>query len=320
MVFLPEPEIILTHESDLDGFVSALLLKKLARKLYGLDCEIQAWNNEAWGKRQLLEHTAWVCDLTFAKRMDKPSWVVVDHHLYQDHPTHTQLIHSPDKSASLLCYELCQEAGISSPELDKIVQYSNVADLFLEKDPDFNVAMDYANLVKAYTFWKLYAVIDGELERLYNHPLLKVMEVKRLIENPIGLEWSRKNMTPINGSIAVVELAVGNGNQIVNQLLHEFSGKYSVLITLFRKTNASVVVSIRSLDGQALNVARKLGGGGHPNASGATLPRSIRSVNEGIAYLESVLRDEPVSAPSFNSLDDLLNSIDLSKSDSKKKG
>ena len=71
MVFLPEPEIIITHESDLDGFVSGLLLKKLARKLHGLDCELQAWNNEAWSRRQLLERSAWVSDLTFEKRMDK---------------------------------------------------------------------------------------------------------------------------------------------------------------------------------------------------------------------------------------------------------
>ena len=312
MVFLPEPEIIITHESDLDGFVSGLLLKKIARKLHGLDCELQAWNNEAWSKRQLVERSAWVCDLTFEKRMDKPSWVVVDHHLSQDIPTHTQLIHSPEKSASLLCYELCKEVGISSPELDKIVHYSNIAELFLESDPDFNVAMDYANLVKTYTFWKLYDIIEGELERLFEHPLLKVMEVKRVVENPIGLEWSRKNITEVSPDTAVVEIAVGNGNLIINQLLKELAGKYSVLITLFRKSNASVVVSIRSMTGGALAVARKLGGGGHPNASGATLPKTVRSVNEGINYLEAILRSEPTNT-SFNCLDQLFEGIDLNK-------
>lgn len=310
MVFLPEPEIIITHESDLDGFVSGLLLKKLARKLHGLDCELQAWNNEAWSRRQLLERSAWVSDLTFEKRMDKPSWVVVDHHLTQEVPVHTQLIHSPDKSASLLCYELCKEAGISSPELEQIVRYSNIADLFLESEPDFSIAMDYASLVKTYTFWKLYDVIEGELERLFEHPLLKVMEVKRVVENPIGLEWSRQNITEVSPDVAVVEIAIGNGNLIVNQLLKEFEGKYSVLITLFRKSNASVVVSMRSMSGAALPVARKLGGGGHPNASGATLPKSVRSVSEGINYLEAILRSEPAGT-SFNCLDQLFEGIDL---------
>ena len=308
MVFLPEPEIILTHESDLDGFVSGLLLRKLARQLHGIDCELQAWNNEAWSKRQLLEHTAWVCDLTFEKRMDKPSWVVIDHHQTTDRPTHTQLIHSTEKSASLLCYELCKETGIQSPELDKIVHYSNIADLFLEDDPDFEIATDYANLVKSYTFWKLYYVIEGQLERLFDHPLLKVMEVKRQIENPIGLDWSRENITPINDEIAVVEIAVGNGNLIVHQLLKEFEGKYGVLMTLYRKSNASVVVSMRSRQGQALKVAHKLGGGGHPNAAGATLPKSVRSINEAITYLEAIFKTEPVHTQ-INPLDDLFKGL-----------
>ena len=311
MVLLPEPEIILTHESDLDGFVSGLLLRKLAQTLHGIDCEMQAWNNEAWAKRQLLERSAWVCDLTFEKRMDKPSWVVIDHHQIQDTPTHTQLIHSTEKSASLLCYELCKEAGISSPKLDKIVHFSNIADLFLESDPDFDIAIDYANLIKTYTFWKFYDVIEGDLERLYEHPLLQVMTVKREIENPIGLEWSRKNIIEITPEIAVVEIAVGNTNQIIHQLLKEFSGKYSVLITLYRKVNSSVVISLRSINGKALDIARKLGGGGHPNACGATLPKSVRTIQEGITYLQAILK-APSPVTSFNSLDDLLNGIDIS--------
>ena len=32
---LPKPDVILTHESDLDGLLSGLLLQRLARKIYG---------------------------------------------------------------------------------------------------------------------------------------------------------------------------------------------------------------------------------------------------------------------------------------------
>ncbi len=35
MIALPRPEVICTHESDLDGFVSGLLLQGLAEKLFG---------------------------------------------------------------------------------------------------------------------------------------------------------------------------------------------------------------------------------------------------------------------------------------------
>ena len=60
------------------------------------------------------------------------------------------LIHDVSKSAGLLCYELCREHGLASPELDRLVHLNNVGDLFLEDDPEFILANDYANLVKIY--------------------------------------------------------------------------------------------------------------------------------------------------------------------------
>jgi hypothetical protein len=37
MVALPKPDVILTHESDLDGLLAGALLQKLAKKLFGTD-------------------------------------------------------------------------------------------------------------------------------------------------------------------------------------------------------------------------------------------------------------------------------------------
>ena len=65
-------------------------------------------------------------------------------------PQQAQLIHDLNKSAGSLCYELCQQYGIQSPELDRLVHFNNVSDLFLENSPDFILATDYANLVKTY--------------------------------------------------------------------------------------------------------------------------------------------------------------------------
>ena len=70
-----------------------------------------------------------------------------------------------------------------------VLHLNNVGDLFLETDPDFETANDYANLVKVYGFWNMHALIEGQLERLLNHPLLEVMVTKRRIEDPLGLEW-----------------------------------------------------------------------------------------------------------------------------------
>ena len=72
------------------------------------------------------------------------------------------LIHDLKRSASLIVYDLCREHGLASPPLDRLVHLSNVADLFLEDDPDFATANDYANLVKTYQFWNLHSLVDGE--------------------------------------------------------------------------------------------------------------------------------------------------------------
>ena len=196
-----------------------------------------------------------------------------------------------NKSAGLLCYELCKENGIESPALDRLVHLNNVADLFLEDDPDFVLAGDYANLVKTYQFWNLHTLIGGEIEKLLDHPLLEVMAVKRRIENPLGFEWSQNNVTEISPTVGYVDTVVGNNNLVVHQLLERQATKYPVLVTLFRRGNL-VFASFRSRNGEALKIAEKFQGGGHANAAGAILPKSIRSVPDAVEYLQQVLQPE----------------------------
>jgi len=285
---LPRPDVIITHESDLDGLVAGVLLQRLARKLFNTDVRLEAYHYNNWRQRDLREKSGWVTDLTFEPRMDKPNWAVIDHHTTETPGKSATLIHDLTKSAGLLCYELCKEHGISSPALDRLVHLNNVADLFLEDDPDFVVACDYANLVKIYQFWNLHTLIGGEIEKLLDHPLLEVMAVKRKIENPLGFEWSKKNITEISPTIGFVDTIVGNNNLIVHQLLEEKAVKYSVLVTLFRRGNI-VFASFRSRNGEALKTAEKFQGGGHANAAGALLPKSVRNVPDGVEYLRQVL-------------------------------
>jgi hypothetical protein len=49
------------------------------------------------------------------------------------------LVHDLTKSAGLLCYELCRLHEIGTPALDRLVHLNNVADLFLEDDPDLSL-------------------------------------------------------------------------------------------------------------------------------------------------------------------------------------
>ena len=131
MAPLPKPEVIITHESDLDGLLSGALLQRLAQKLFGTDIPLEAYHYNFWKQRDLRERSAWVADFTFEPRLDKPDWVIIDHHVTETAPKNAQLIHDVNKSAGLLCYELCRQHGISSPALDRLVHLNNVADLFL---------------------------------------------------------------------------------------------------------------------------------------------------------------------------------------------
>jgi oligoribonuclease NrnB/cAMP/cGMP phosphodiesterase (DHH superfamily) len=313
MIELTKPDVILTHESDLDGLVSGLLLQRLAQHRFGITPRLQTYHYQNWRNREMRESCAWVADFALDERMDKPGWLVLDHHPLELEPRHAQLVHNLNKSAALLTYELCCEHGLTSPTLDRLVRLANVTDLFLEADPDFALANDYANLVKSYQFWNLHALIDGQLERLLDHPLLEVMAVKRRVEDPLGLAWSRENITALSPTVGLVETVVGNNNLIVHQLLETKATPYAVLVTLFRKANGPVIVSLRSRNGEAVQVAAKLQGGGHPNASGAVLPRSVRTTQDAAQYLKDVLNPVSEGASSLNSLEAAFAALELEK-------
>jgi oligoribonuclease NrnB/cAMP/cGMP phosphodiesterase (DHH superfamily) len=289
MVVLPKPEVICTHESDLDGLISGVLLRRLAQKLFHEEPRLEAYHNHNWKQRSLPEKSAWICDMTFEPRLDRANWVIIDHHLTDTQPKRATLIHDPKKSASLLCYELCKEHSLGSEKLDRLVQLSNVADLYLEENPEFSLAIDYASLVKIYGFWNLFELIEGDLERLVDHPLLEVMAVKSRVENPLGYAWSKQHITEITPEIGFVDTVVGNVNWVVHRLLENNDTRYPILLTLFRKGNGTMIVSLRSRDGSAIRIAEKLLGGGHANAAGATLPRSIQDVSSAIDYLRHQL-------------------------------
>jgi len=288
MTLLPKPDVILTHESDLDGLLAGCLLQRLAQKLFGTETPLEAYHYNFWKQRELRERSAWVADFTFEPRLDREDWVVIDHHVTDAAPKKCRLVHDVNQSAASLCYSLCREQGLQSPELDRLVHLNNVADLFLEDDPDFEIAGDYANLVKNYQFWNLHTLLGGQIEKMLDHPLLEVMAVKRRVENPLGFEWSKGNVKEISPAVGFVDTVVGNNNLVVHQLLEQRATKYPVLVTLFRRVN-SVFASFRSRNGEAIKVAEKFQGGGHPNASGAMLPKSVRNISEGIDYLRQTL-------------------------------
>ena len=125
--FLPRPEVIITHESDLDGLIAGVLLQRLARAMFGVEVALEAYHYNLWKKRELREGSAWVADFAFEQRLDRPNWVVIDHHNTDAMPKSAHLIHDLKKSAGLLCYELCLQRGLGSPALDRLVHLTTAA-------------------------------------------------------------------------------------------------------------------------------------------------------------------------------------------------
>jgi nanoRNase/pAp phosphatase (c-di-AMP/oligoRNAs hydrolase) len=58
-----------------------------------------------------------------------------------------------------------------------------------------------------------------------------------------------------------------------------------------------------------LKVAEKLQGGGHPNACGATLPRSVKTDQDAINYLRQVLNPRRETSE-FNSLESVFDALE----------
>jgi hypothetical protein len=301
----PQPQVILTHESDLDGLLAGLLLQKVAKHWFNINVPLQAYQNDAWQKRVFTENSAWVGDFSFEPRLDKINWVVVDHHARLYTPSKALLLHDANECTTSLVYQVCREIGLNNANLDRLVRLCRIADLFLQDDPEFALANDYANLVKTYQFRNLCELVQSEPERLLDHALLEVMAVKRKVEDPLGLEFARNHITALSPAVAYVDTFLGNSNLIINQLLKEGAYARPVLITLFRKSNASVVVSLRSLNGEALKIAALLHGGGHPNACGAVLPRAVQRIPDALDYLKKVLNPQPPPPDAAPSLEDL---------------
>ena len=52
MTVFPQPDVIITHESDLDGLVAGVLLQRLARKLFDTDVPLEAYQYNIWKQRE----------------------------------------------------------------------------------------------------------------------------------------------------------------------------------------------------------------------------------------------------------------------------
>ena len=114
-----------------------------------------------------------------------------------------------------------------------------------------------------------------------------------------------------------IRLAIAGRRQEISQHIN-FHGRMAIAlivgVTIFRKGNMGVVVSLRSRNGEALKIAEQLQGGGHANACGATLPRSVKNIPDAVTYLRQLLNPPPARRDiPLNNLETLFSGLDLSQ-------
>ena len=88
---LLKPEVIITHESDLDGLLSGVLLQRLAKKLFNTTCRSKPIITTSGNSATCARRPAWVADFTFEPRLDKAEWMIVDHHVTEAAPKYAPL-------------------------------------------------------------------------------------------------------------------------------------------------------------------------------------------------------------------------------------
>ena len=111
-----------------------------------------------------------------------------------------------------------------------------------------------------------------------------------------------------------MDTVIGNTNLIVNRLLEEKATPHPVLLSLFRRGTVVMVASLRSRNGEALKVAERLKGGGHANAAGAVMPKSIKTIPQAVDYLRQVLNPAPAKPAPLNDLNSLFEAVDSESS------
>ena len=135
-------------------------------------------------------------------------------------------------------------------------------------------------------FLNIAKLIDGDLESLVDHPLLKVIRTRREVENPIGFEYAKAHLKPLSDAVAMVESPIGDTNAVVHRILEEELTPHPVILT-------ASIQSVRERKSaqpqwEALPIAKLLQGGGHPNACGA-----IQRIPDAVEYLKNTLNPKP---------------------------
>ena len=325
---IKRPSLIYTHEADLDGFMSGLILNMVSKVLFKKGSSIRYINYDTMDKIEFRPNDAiWISDLNFPVLNLKPQKnriFIIDHHKWEQDPTDEQVtyLHNTTKSATLQCFEVLEyvvnELENSTEKrkyknivesIRELVRLTNIGDVFIQSNKeDLLKARSYSrffienikpNLETPHLVLGckpkevLYSIYNNSAYLNYNKTFRKNLEQ----DLSLYREQLKDKSNEIKPGIFNVIYEKGDYSLIFNILLEENPNIKAILTAIKNPNTGKWSLSVRSRDGKsAYYIANKyFGGGGHPNAAGAGFPDKF--VNENIVsqdlwyYINDQLKD-----------------------------
>ena len=143
---IKRPSLIYTHEADLDGFMSGLILNMVSKVLFKKGSSIRYINYDTMDKIEFRPNDAiWISDLNFPVLNLKPQKnriFIIDHHKWEQNPIDEQVtyLHDTTKSATLQCFELLEYVV---NELENSTEKRTYKKCYEQREPPFFHSVQY---------------------------------------------------------------------------------------------------------------------------------------------------------------------------------
>ncbi len=189
--------------------------------------------------------------------------LIIDHHgIDYELPPNVEYIHSAvNKCASMLVFEKYFQYYRHYPYLILLINKQDLGPIGNLNETEQSV----------YYYYEQYINHPELLKRIMDNPSLEIISegntirrhIARQVERIMKSGYSSMRYAPLDKPVHMYNTSI---------LLNEISSKDIFPIVCGYYTSGNMIMlNIRSLDESSLDIARELGGGGHPNSAGARI-------------------------------------------------
>jgi oligoribonuclease NrnB/cAMP/cGMP phosphodiesterase (DHH superfamily) len=285
---MSEPKIkIFTHSEDCDGLFSAFFASRYIQEVHNRDYEVVPLN---YSQTDQIPANGFyfITDLNLKPghpALKNEECVIWDHHVWQEAPASNCAIIDSTRCAAQIAIDEC----VRGARLTLGQAYYNMrealgaADLFQTENPWFKVGRSLNQIISLIGFNALWDVAKDEAGVVINSDktldsslskYIPIIEAQQLVAERVAKVTLVDN-PGFRGCELGFTLCVncgGDRSQIGADLVKKH-GKPSIqLLVIAEGGIVRHQLAIRSTNGEAREIALKLGGGGHPNAAGVNFP------------------------------------------------